>query len=114
MSRFAASIALLLALACRKHVDHRPDALRDILPPMRAAIEKFHHDNGRYPHSLNELVPKYLRRVPVDPMTKSATTWRFDTEETVTPSADFTTATATSETVITDVHSGAGKPYSDF
>ncbi|MBV8518297.1 MAG: type II secretion system protein G [Acidobacteria bacterium] len=112
--RFAAGIALLLAIACREHVDRRPETLRAMLAQMRAAIARFHHDTGRYPHALDELVPKYLPRVPVDPITNSAKTWRFDTEETVAPSADFTTAAAKSDTAITDVHSGAGKPYSDF
>jgi hypothetical protein len=61
-----------------------------------------------------------LRRIPADPITNSLT-WKVTTEETVRPSEDFTTAgTATSETVIIDVRSGApgvdskGTRYSDY
>ncbi|MCS7187150.1 MAG: hypothetical protein RMK89_09390 [Armatimonadota bacterium] len=31
------------------------------------ALRLYHHENGRYPESLRELVPKYLPSVPVDP-----------------------------------------------
>jgi hypothetical protein len=30
-------------------------------------LRAFHLDRSRYPASLNELVPEYLRQVPVDP-----------------------------------------------
>ena len=87
----------------------RAAALRDNLNVMRKAIDTFHDEQGRYPRTLQELVPKYLRRIPPDPVTGSATTWRLTTEETVQPSSDFTTApAATTETYIIDVHSGAG------
>lgn len=92
----------------------REAALRDDLAVMRNAIARFHKDNQRYPHSLEELVPNYLRRIPVDPLTNSAQTWRLTTEETVQPSADFTTSTAATESYIIDVHSGAGAPYSSW
>jgi thiol-disulfide isomerase/thioredoxin len=39
-------------------------------------IDKFYADRGRYPLTLEELAEKrYLRRVPPDPITDSATTW---------------------------------------
>jgi len=38
---------------------------------MRDAIDKFHGERGRYPHSLDELVSaRYLRAIPVDPVTE--------------------------------------------
>jgi general secretion pathway protein G len=93
----------------------RPAALKDSLFQMRKAIDNFRERNGRYPHSLDELVPNYLRSIPVDPFTESTRTWRVTTEETVVPAADFTTATAAQpETYVIDVHSGAGAPYSDW
>jgi len=49
----------------------RESALRDDLYEMRKAIDSFYADKQRYPADLNELVPGYLHKVPVDPMTKS-------------------------------------------
>jgi general secretion pathway protein G len=49
----------------------RESALRDDLYEMRKAIDSFYADKQRYPADLNELVPAYLRNIPVDPMTKS-------------------------------------------
>ena len=50
--------------------------LRQSPNTMRDAIDKFHADQGRYPEKLEELVEKrYLRAVPVDPVTDSAETW---------------------------------------
>jgi general secretion pathway protein G len=43
---------------------------------MRETIDKFYADTGRYPQSLEELVEKkYLRMLPVDPVTDSTMTW---------------------------------------
>jgi hypothetical protein len=91
----------------------REAALKDTLQAMRKAIDAFHDANGRYPRSLQELVPKYLRHIPVDPVTHRAN-WRLITEQTVTPSTDFTTSPAQSETYVIGVQSAAGKPYSDW
>lgn len=99
----------------------RTAALQDNLATMRKAIKNFHDDNGRYPHNLNELVPNYIRRIPLDPFTEEAD-WRVTTEETVRPSSDFSTSTTgtASETYIIDVHSNAsgkdatGKPLADY
>jgi general secretion pathway protein G len=49
--------------------------LKTNLREIRESLEKHYADQGRYPASLDELVPKYLRVVPIDPFTKSATTW---------------------------------------
>ena len=115
-------LAVLLCAACRS--EERPvhdAAMRDTLAAMRTAIAHFHDDNGRHPHALDELVPRYLAKIPSDPVTRSATTWRLTTEETVQPSADFsTTGAAPSKPEIIDVHSGApgadskGKPWADY
>lgn len=75
-----AIIGTLLSMALPRYfrsVDHaREAALRQDLAVMRDAIDKHHADTGRYPAALDELVAKrYLRRVPVDPITESAETW---------------------------------------
>lgn len=42
----------------------------------RDGIDKFYGDMGRYPESLQELIDKkYLKNLPIDPVTESAQTW---------------------------------------
>lgn len=50
----------------------REAALKDNLFQMRKAIDNFYADKQRYPTDLNELVPNYVRRIPVDPITGQA------------------------------------------
>ncbi len=115
-----ALIALVVLLCACKEVDQAPDkdaALKDNLFQMRKAIDNFYKAHQRYPATLEELVPAYLRAVPADPVTGSAKTWRLVTEEPVQPNADFTTATtatAQPRPGIVDVRSGAGRPYSEY
>lgn len=73
-------IALLLTLAVPKYlhsVDVAKEAvLNENLHLVRETIDKFYGDKGRYPESLEELVSeKYLRALPQDPITGSASTW---------------------------------------
>ena len=87
--------------------------LRETLLILRSAVANFHSDNGRYPPSLEALVPKYLRAVPADPTTGTAN-WRLTTEETVRPSDDFAASAAPkTESVVVDVHSAA-PGYGDY
>lgn len=77
-----AIVALLLALALPRYFNHldssRETILKQDLAVMRDAIDKFHGDRGRYPDSLDELVSaRYLRALPVDPMTDRADTWQI-------------------------------------
>jgi general secretion pathway protein G len=62
---------------CGAHGGRRGNeaAIRADLYEMRTAIDAFCHDEKRYPRSLEELVPSYLRKIPVDPSTKS-TDWK--------------------------------------
>lgn len=75
-----AIVAMLATLALPRYfqsIDTAKEAtLAENLRTMRETIDKFYGDTGRYPSSLNELVEKkYLRMLPVDPLTESATTW---------------------------------------
>lgn len=75
-----AIIATLLTIVTPRYFDHlaraREAALRETLAVTRDAIDKFHADNDRYPANLEELVDKrYLRQVPLDPITESRETW---------------------------------------
>ena len=43
---------------------------------MRDAIDKYYGDTGKYPANLEDLAAKhYLKKIPIDPITESATTW---------------------------------------
>lgn len=73
-------IALLLSIVAPRYFHSISKAeeavLREDLAMMRDALDKYHADTGRYPDTLDELVGKrYLRKKPVDPLTKSAATW---------------------------------------
>jgi general secretion pathway protein G len=75
-----AIVALLLTLAVPRYF-HSVDTARETvlvrnLATARDTIDKFYQDTGRYPDSLEELVEKkYLRSLPVDPITNSTTSW---------------------------------------
>jgi general secretion pathway protein G len=93
-------VALLLTLALPRYfgsVDKSKEAvLKENLHQMREAISRYYADKGRYPESLETLAAdKYLRRVPLDPITDSTSTWQ------VVPPEDA------QKTGVYDVRSGA-------
>lgn len=96
-----AVIGLLLSLAAPRYFGSvdlaREAALRQDLAVMRDAIDKHFADTGRYPATLEELATRrYLRRVPVDPITERADSW------VIVPPADSALG------AVYDVASGAG------
>ena len=108
-----AIIALLLSLAVPRYfgsVDRSKETvLKENLFLMRDTLQKYYSDKGKYPDDLAGLVnDKYLRKIPVDPITESDQTWR------VVPPDD------SSKGGVYDVHSGApgnaldGTPYSEW
>ncbi|HNA28630.1 MAG TPA: prepilin-type N-terminal cleavage/methylation domain-containing protein [Thiobacillaceae bacterium] len=107
-----AVIALLLSLAAPRYFQHvdrtREAVLRENLATLRDAIDQYHADAGQWPASLQTLVEKrYLRAVPVDPVTSSAETW------VIVPPGE-------NQEGVYDIHSGAegqganGKPYVEW
>ena len=95
-----AIVALLLSIALPRYfgaLDKSKDvALQENLRVLRISLDRFFADKGRHPETLDELVEhKYLRAVPVDPVTESSGSWIL------IPSSD------TSERGIVDVKSGA-------
>jgi general secretion pathway protein G len=75
-----AIIATLLMIAVPRYfssVDKSKEAvLKENLFQIRDAISKYYGDRGKYPETVEALATeKYLRRVPVDPVTGSTTTW---------------------------------------
>lgn len=74
-------IAVLLTIAVPRYFhaleNSRETVLRQDLSTLREAIDKHFGDYGQYPDSLAALVErKYIRAVPVDPMTKAADGWQ--------------------------------------
>lgn len=75
-----AIIATLLTIAVPRYftsLEHSREAvLQQDLAAMRQSLDKYYGDKGKYPDSLEELVSsKYLRSVPVDPITDSNVSW---------------------------------------
>jgi type II secretory pathway pseudopilin PulG len=110
----------LIALACKDHEAEAAAVTKQYLAEIRAAIARYKAETGRYPNSLYDLTPKYVRTIRPDPLT-SAVDWRVTTEETVQPSSDFQTTTSAALTsVVIDVHSSApgadrnGVPYANY
>lgn len=73
-------VALMLTLAVPRYfpsIDKSKEVvLADNLRNMRSVIDQYYGDTGRYPDTLDQLVEKkYLRALPVDPITDSETTW---------------------------------------
>jgi len=115
-----AIIATLLAIAAPRYfrsVDYSKEvALKQSLAVMRDAIDKFHGDQGVYPESLEVLVEKrYLRSIPVDPITESASTWQI-----TAPAEQSSKSTEQDKGKVYDVKSGAagraanGTDYKDW
>ena len=77
----------------------REAVLKEDLFRMREAIDQYHADTGDYPAALDALVTAgYLRAIPVDPFTSSATSW-------VVEQPEFNAADPFAAGVF-DVHSG--------
>ena len=73
-------VALLLTIATPRYFKNvqraKESALRRDLDTMRESLDKFYGDNGRYPENLEQLVKsKYIKKIPVDPITEKSTTW---------------------------------------
>jgi general secretion pathway protein G len=108
-----AIIATLLSLVAPRYfqsIDRSKEvALQENLATLRKALDQYQDDKGRYPSTLEDLVTaKYLRKVPLDPVTESVDTWVL-----VSPSDS-------KKGGVFNVKSGApgisttGKPYNDF
>jgi len=114
-------IALVSILASMAIVQYRNSiqsakeaTLKTDLFRMRDAIDQYYADKNKYPSSLDTLVSDgYLRKVPEDPITKSADTWQ-------TVPAEPDPSNPSAEPGIYDIKSGAqgqaqdGSSYADW
>lgn len=108
-----AVVGLLLAIAVPRyfgsHERAKEAVLKENLYQMREAIQHYYADKGRYPERLETLAAeKYLRSIPLDPVTERTDTWVIVPPE------------AADKGGVYDVKSGAkgtgadGKPYSEL
>lgn len=106
-------IAILISIVAPRYFNSidksKETVLRQDLSIVREAIDKYYGDNDKYPDSLDDLVSKkYLRKIPLDPITDSTTTW------VLVPPSDV------DQGGVFDLHSGApgngrdGTPYSGW
>ena len=106
-------VALLVTIAAPRYFGSlqksKETALHQTLAVTRDALDKFYGDNGKYPDSLDALISKrYLRSLPVDPITESSATWTMVAPEDPTKGG------------VIDIHSGAdgmgrdGKPFREW
>ena len=75
-----AVIATLLTIALPRYFSSlersREAVLQQNLALLRDSLDRYYADKGRYPAALDELVSaRYLRSVPLDPITDSNATW---------------------------------------
>jgi prepilin-type N-terminal cleavage/methylation domain-containing protein len=75
-----AIVAVLLTIAVPRYFGSlgrsRDVALQENLKVLRVTLDKYAGDKGHFPDTLEDLVTqKYLRAVPIDPITESAQTW---------------------------------------
>ena len=96
--------------------------LKNDLRALRDVIDQYYADQGNYPPGLEALVEKgYLRKVPIDPITKSADTWQVVLEE-IDPDTQpaETDLPEGGQPGVVDVHSGSpalaldGTPYAEW
>ena len=81
-----AIVGILVSLAIpsfqQTAIKAKETALKQNLFTMRAVLDQYYADRGDYPDNLEALVEaEYLRAIPMDPFTKSTTTWTEIYEE---------------------------------
>ncbi len=104
-------IATLAAMAVPAYAHHlksaRESVLRQDLQTMRQAIDSYTIDKQKAPESGDDLITSgYLKQMPIDPITHSASTWTFDRSDSYNNVDETTTG-------INNVHSGAGQASTD-
>ena len=111
---FVALSMLLFACTGRSIARAKESVLRSTLFTIRTVIDEYSYDKQKAPQSLQELVSEgYIKKIPEDPMTGSANSWRVVRE-------DPKNALNPKEPGIFEVHSGSdktaldGSRYSDW
>lgn len=106
-----AIIGILAAIAIpaliKAPVKAKEAALRENLFTFRSCLDQYYADKGHYPESLAVLVTeRYIRKIPMDPITGSSETWETVLEE---PDETQKEQNLDQPPGIEDVHSGSDK-----
>ena len=114
MSLIVILASIGLAVHANSQTRAREAVLKENLFRMRDAIDQYYADKNAYPAGLDDLVTeKYLRAIPEDPFTDSATTWQ-------TVMSELDPANPSAQPGVYDVKSGSdrqaldGTQYSDW
>lgn len=104
-------IGILSSIAVNLHkksiIKAREAVLKENLFQMREALEQYYADKSRYPSDLETLVEDgYVRKIPVDPFTKTSDSWDVIYEDPVMDDPDY-------ETGVYDVRSGSDQQALD-
>ncbi|EGL55346.1 putative secretion system X protein GspG-like 2 [Methylophaga aminisulfidivorans MP] len=107
-------IAILLSLVAPRYfasIDRSKEkVLRHDLIVMRSAIDQYFADRNAYPDTLEQLVDgRYLREVPVDPITDRRDTWVFTPPKDSYYEGDIANVYSDSELI-----SSEGTPYAEW
>jgi general secretion pathway protein G len=115
-----AILGILVAIAVpqlqKAPIRAKEATLREDLFTFRSCLDQYYADKGHYPDTLQTLVTeKYIRKIPIDPFTKSADAWQVVMEE-----PDSSDTASQEPPGIVDVKSGAkqtsldGSPYNTW
>ena len=110
-----AILGILVAIAVpqlqKAPIRAKEATLREDLFTFRSCLDQYYADKGHYPDTLQTLVTdKYIRKIPIDPFTKSADTWQVIMEE---PDSSDTASQSQDPPGIIDVKSGSKLPSLD-
>ena len=117
-------ILAAIAMPALKDMPRRAaeSVLKTNLRTLREVIDQYYGDKGHYPETLDALVEeRYLRAIPIDPITKRVDSWQLVYEEADTdkPPAETDVPEGGGPGII-DVKSGstamslAGSPYAEW
>lgn len=106
-------ISILIAIAQPSYrstiLRAKETVLKENLFTIRDAIDKYYADKNKFPESLDVLVSdKYMKAVPIDPITQSQTTWI------IIPPSDGEEGAVFNVTSGSDQTGSDGKPYKEW
>jgi len=100
-------ISIAIPVYNQSIVRAREAVLKQDLFTLRTAINLYTEDKLKAPQSLDEMVAAgYMKSLPVDPFTKSSSTWTVEQE-------DYQLSIDQTQPGITDVHSGSNLKSSE-
>jgi general secretion pathway protein G len=106
---FALGVSIAVPVYQKVLVRSRESVLKNDLLMLRTAIDRYIQGMHREPKSLQDLVRDgYLPALPIDPLTKSSTTWRMAMLDTTSATANLVVRSGS------DLRSLEGTLYSEW